>query len=152
MNFSRPRVNKHPSSMRSCLRPIKHFCSILQEFLNVCFLHFASRKTLEKGKDSEGRRGQQRLKIKTWQSTNLRPVLTEHPPWASLESSVCSQDTFVQSPQKGSVVSKSTGFRLDISNKLEAETAAPSCSQASVGLHVDFLHCFMAEILPGTVK
>lgn len=118
----------------------------------MCFLHFASRKTLEKGKDSDGRRGQQRLKIKTRQSTNLRPVLTEHPPWASLESSVCSQDTFVQSPQKGSAVSKPTGFRLDISNKLEAETAAPSCSQASVGLHVDFLRSFMAEILPGTVK
>lgn len=125
MNFSRPRVNKHPSSMRSCLRPIKHFCSILQEFLNVCFLHFASRKTLEKGKDSEGRRGQQRLKIKTWQSTNLRPVLTEYLPWASLESSICFQDTFVQSPQKGNMVSKSTGFRLDISNKLEAATALP---------------------------
>lgn len=105
-----------------------------------------------KGKTVKGEGASKKLKIKTWQSTNLRPVLTEHPPWASLESSVCFQDTFVQSPKKGYVVSKPTGFRLDISNKLEAATAAPSCSQASVGLHVDFLHCFMAETLPGTVK
>lgn len=138
--------------MRSCLLPIKHFCSILWEILNVCFLYFARRKTLEEGKGSEGRRGQQKLKIKSWQSTNLRPGLSEHPPGASLESSICFQDTFVQSPQKGNIVSKSTGFRLDTSNKLEAATAAPSCYSASVDLHVSFLHCFMAELLPGTVK
>lgn len=51
MNFSRAGVNKHPSSMRSCLLFIKYLCSVLLEFLNVCFLDFANGKTLEKGKE-----------------------------------------------------------------------------------------------------
>ena len=50
MNFSRAGVNKHPSSMRSCLLFIKYLCSVLLEFQNVCFLDFANGKTLEKGK------------------------------------------------------------------------------------------------------
>lgn len=38
--------------MRSCLLFIRYLCSILLEFLNVCFLDFASRKGLKKEKDS----------------------------------------------------------------------------------------------------
>lgn len=57
MNFSGAGVNKHPSSMRSCLFFIKYLCSVLLELLNVCFLDIANGKTLEKGRVSREEAG-----------------------------------------------------------------------------------------------
>ena len=107
------RVNTHPSSMRSCLLLIKCFCSVFLQFLNVCFLNFATGKTPGKGRvRREG--GRQELKIKIWQNTDLRrsPGLSESLPGAHLEGSSNFQDTDFHAHVKQSWLAKSADFRL----------------------------------------